>query len=624
MEESGAPSNPSIDGRTDGRLAIFTFTTMANSAKYHGRRSTRTMNMKNSLYLVIAIIASSFVSPWVVDSFAPPPSRRISTVGITPSSSSSSSSHHVINADTTPSAKSGQQPTLLLAALNDESSFSSDLDFVSNDDDAAALRQPLPTRTTSTRRSKFLSAIRHKTKPITLAILTAASTTFLPRGGSHPFAIQPAKASAPIVLRAAQKKDDPPMIQALKKAEEIKKQRSLEEFDAFMAQANDIELSQGKSARAEYEKQYQLQKSQREAQKSRDVVLLKRQLLDAGQDPHTDIDAERQVFLLEHNVDLEKISGTPQNERMIKNFQKRRGKKSGDTEIEELKYQRYIIACQVADLKARGIDPMEYFANVDNMQKTRSIYKMEDGVAERVAKQYESLMKEYGGRLTPKKEGEVPFVYPEIAVDGDGAASAGKGSASSDNQDKAAAKAKRLAEKEALRQERADAKAKAKEERTLAAANAKAERAAAKEQKLAEKAATKAASAAAAAGSMVAVSTAEAVSTSAISVAEDAVLDVETVQSESVAVALDTHPTKSTTTTDAVKSTLSTIQSKATVKNIGTIVVGGGVATYAYNYFQENNAGAQKERERQLKLILGKDDDDEDDEEFDDDDDEDG
>jgi hypothetical protein len=45
-----------------------------------------------------------------------------------------------------------------------------------------------------------------------------------------------------------------------------------------------------------------------------------------GKDPHTFLDAEREVFLFEHDVDLEKIPGTPHNEQMIKNFRSRGGR----------------------------------------------------------------------------------------------------------------------------------------------------------------------------------------------------------------------------------------------------------------------------------------------------------
>eukprot|EP01082_Thalassiosira_pseudonana_P013752 g12460.t1 g12460 contig6:1964156-1965621(-) len=254
------------------------------------------------------------------------------------------------------------------------------------------------------------------------------------------------KASAPIVLRAAKQKDDMPMVQAMKKAEELKKRQSTEEFEEYIRKCNDIEDSEGKKARADYEKQYQMDKDSKEAKKVADVETLKRDLLDEGKDPNTDLDAEKEVFQFEHGIDLEKISGTPQNEQMIKNFQ------SKGKNIPTFASQRHIVKCQVADLKARGIDPLTHFSQPEVMEKTRAIYKMDDKVAAKVAKQYEALMEQRGGRLSPAQS-NVP-------------------------KRKAASRSKRAAEKEALRQERAtqrqtkkDAKAKAKADRLAAKQN---------------------------------------------------------------------------------------------------------------------------------------------------------
>ena len=87
-----------------------------------------------------------------------------------------------------------------------------------------------------------------------------------------------------------------------------------------MERANDVEVAEGKEARAEFKRRYHLEREAAESRRQNDVLALRRELLDAGMDPHTDIDTERQVYLLEHGIDLERISGTPQNERMIKNF----------------------------------------------------------------------------------------------------------------------------------------------------------------------------------------------------------------------------------------------------------------------------------------------------------------
>jgi len=359
------------------------------------------------------------------------------------------------------------------------------------------------------------------------------------------------------------------------------------------------------------------------------VESLKRKLLDEGMDPHTDVDAERQVWLLEHDVDLEKISGTPQNERMIKNFQKR-GKG-----MPTYKSQRYIISCQVADLKARGVDPMVHFGEREVMEKTRAIYKMDDKVADKVAAQYESLMEQHGGRLTPS-QGETPFVYSEDGESaGAVAVAAGSGAKEEKAAARAAAKEKRAAEKEAAREARAAAKA----EQAEARARAKADKAAAAEAQKAEKAAATAAAVAAATAA--AASSAASLASTVVSpitdgdVAATANGDVfaaagnNAVAKSSVETTLPTSKSSSKSSAAGSKSNdvLSAVKSYATPKNVATVVIGGAAINYGLNYYKENSAGAQAEREAQLRLILGNDDKDEDEDEedeFDDDDDEDG
>ena len=404
-------------------------------------------------------------------------------------------------------------------------------------------------------------------------------------------------------------------MQADKKAAELKKQRSLEEFDAFIAKANDIEVSQGKAARDAYEKQYQIDKLEKEARKEMDIQLLKQQLLDEGKDYHTDLDAERQVYLLEHDIDLEKISGTPQNELMIKNFQSR-NKKSAQ---EYKQSQRYIIQCQVLDLKARGINPLEHFEQQDVIDKTRAIYKMDDKVAARVAKQYEQLMEQYDGRLTPPKQGEVPFEYStavvaDMVTDKGGVKALGGSASDRKREERAALKAKRAAEKEVLRKQKQEAKA----QRAEAQAAAKAERAAAKEQQLAEKAAAAAA---------VASASSTAVSMDDGDVAATANGDISASAGNnavsSITSSKEVATTKSKSSSSSKASDLiSQIKQQTTPKNVATVVIAGGAASYGFNYYKENNAAAISEREKQLKLILGNDldDNDDDDDEFDDDD----
>ena len=253
--------------------------------------------MMNSISLVVALVATVTILGGV-ESFAPPSlsSRKVDVSSVT---------HDVHKTSIS------RQP--LSTTISTTSLFTLNNDGTGNDTTSDNNNRPSKV----SRRKQFLRTIHQKSKPITLAILTSTATQFLP--GLSNLLVQPANAaSAPIVLRANKKKDDPPMIQAQKKAEELKKAKSLEEFDAFMAKANDIEISDGKAARNAYEKQYQLDKAAKEAQLQKDVMKLKQSLLDEGQDPYCDLDAERQVWLLEHNLDLEKVSGTPQNEQMIK------------------------------------------------------------------------------------------------------------------------------------------------------------------------------------------------------------------------------------------------------------------------------------------------------------------
>ena len=45
--------------------------------------------------------------------------------------------------------------------------------------------------------------------------------------------------------------------------------------------------------------------------------------------------------------------------------------------------QRYIVTCQVADLKARGVNTTEHPGKDAFKVKTRAIYKMDDRLAQR-------------------------------------------------------------------------------------------------------------------------------------------------------------------------------------------------------------------------------------------------
>lgn len=519
-----------------------------------------------------------------VESFAPPMSKNIF------SATTTSQCHH-----------DGPEWRLYKSTSSDDDSVPNHLH-----DDLVAETSSSDVHRIKRVRGVVASLLR-KSKPVGLALVSVAAF------GQKTILRPPAaEASAPIVLRAAKKKDDPPMVQAAKKAEELKKQRSIEEFDRFMEKCNDIEMAEGKQARDEYEAQYQAEKQAREAQKLVDIENLKRELLDEGQDPSTDLDAERKVWLFEHDIDLDKIPGTPQNEQMIKNFQSR-GKNTPTYAS-----QRFIIKCQVADLKARGVDPMEHFAQPEVMEKTRAIYKMDDKLAAKIAEQYESLMGQYGGRLTPPQAGEVPFVYKSSDKLSNAAVAV---AATQSKAEVATAKAK-------AKEEAAAAKAKAREDKAAAKAQAKAKRAAERAQAKKEKQAQRQARADAKVQAKAA--NAEKASQEALDseMAATAGMDFAATagveaSSEDTAVESSVSSSQEVSSTDN-KNVMDMIKSKANAKNAATVIIAGGATVYGYNYITENSAGARAERERQLKLIMGETDDDEDEEDDDDFDDDDG
>jgi hypothetical protein len=417
------------------------------------------------------------------------------------------------------------------------------------------------------------------------------------------------------VLREKLAKNDPPMVQAMTQAKELKKKRSMEEFDAFMQKCNDIEDAQGKKARDAYEKQYNADKATKDAQKVVDLEKLKRDLLDEGKDPFTYLDAEREVFLFEHDVDLAKVPGTPHNEQLIKEFRSR-GKN-----LPTYDNQRYIVKCQVADLKARGVDPLEHFGQQEVKDKTRVIYyKMKDDEAAKVAKQYKALMEKYGGRLIPAEEGEVPFVSP-------GSAAAVIARSSTDT-----SKEQLAAEKAAAKEERAAEKAAAKAKRAAEREAAKKEKQAQKQARAEEKAKVKAASLeekqkAKDEANKIAAAAAVAAASSSAHMASDSEIAATAGMDFSATAGQEagshSFVEKSPAEASSGKDIISTTKEHATKGNIAKAVVIGGVASYGINYVKENNPATKAQRQRQLELLMGADNDEDEDEEMDLDEDED-
>ena len=260
---------------------------------------------------------------------------------------------------------------------------------------------------------------------------------------------------------------------------------------------------------------------------------------------------------------------------MIRNFRSRgKNKPTYDS-------QKYIVKCQVADLKARGVDPLEHFSNEEVIEKTRAIYKMDNKVAADVAKKYEGLMEQYGGRLTPAEDGEVPFVRQGLE----------QKSMQSDKEsrkaEKAAAKKRRAAEKAATKQARADAKMKAK-----------AHKAAVKNEKVSKTHSTQVA-----------------VSQIVIEQIPEASVEEEVPQKETASVS-----TKKNKSKRGSQRGLASLMTKISQKETALVIVGGGAAALGYRFYSDTSVARRNDQYR--SIMSGQDDDDDfDDDDFDDDDD---
>ena len=173
---------------------------------------------------------------------------------------------------------------------------------------------------------------------------------------------------------------------------------------------------------------------------------------------------------------------------------------------------------------------------------------------------------------------------------------------------RAAAREKRAAEKKAAREARVVAKAEQAEVR----AKAQADKAAASEAKSAEKAAA-AAAAAAAASSAASVAGTAASSITDGDVAATANGDVFAAacrcqvvrRNGTIQVTLHIASHLAAGSIDDCDVLSSTFKGYATPRNVATVVIGGAAIKYGLNYYKENNAGAQAEREAQLPAHIG-------------------
>lgn len=236
----------------------------------------------------------------------------------------------------------------------------------------------------------------------------------------------------------------------------IETQRELTEMAAT---ARAIEAEKGEAARIQYERDYKQAQQERADAKQTAVQQLKRDLLDQGICPFTDLEGQRQVVALEKGVDLGKIQGTPfYLEKMWES------KSPAKSMLIKKAAHRRVVACMVQDMKNREIDPLEYFSK--HQDQTEAILDMKLEQAHRLLQQYESNLELYG-QITVPKEGEIS-VKDKLAT-----AAAQKGTNKQEMQAaKAKAKAKAEEIKAAARAEKAKLQADAKAAKETAKAEA--------------------------------------------------------------------------------------------------------------------------------------------------------
>jgi hypothetical protein len=280
-------------------------------------------------------------------------------------------------------------------------------------------------------------------KPIAFSVFSVASTALLPGK---------AFASAPVTPIRNFKPPDSKAI-ALKKISEERNKLKMQEEMAHQIKCDDIEREQGLEARQVYEKAYQDEKVQEAEIRAVERKKLLYGLVDMGICPFVDVEGERQMYLFDYGIDLNKVPSSTQQKEMMtlkrdKQHSLRREK------------ERFIIKCIVEDVKLRGEDPLKYLEA--NKAQTSEILNLKDKQLDAVVARYKQLLQAQGSlsgvRADKPFDMEAAVAIPMTAEE----------TAKNIKAEKAAAKAKVKADKAA---KKAEAKAK-KEAAKIAAAKA--------------------------------------------------------------------------------------------------------------------------------------------------------
>jgi hypothetical protein len=447
------------------------------------------------------------------------------------------------------------------------------------------------------RKMRIVSFLRYWIQTLPSLLMTrrfltrAKSVAFVVAGSLAVLTMQPAvsKASAP-VMALPKAEDRDPAMEALMEAERRATTRTQKELRDFAAEARKIEAEKGEPARIQFEKEYQQNQIAAAEAKTAGLEQLKRDLLDQGIDPFTDMEGDRQVVLYTDDVDLADVGGTPYA--LEKEWERSAPQRSMKV---KKAVNRQIVASMVQDMKNRGVDPLQYFEK--HQDQTQVIFGMAPAKAASLVQTYQANLEQYG-QITVPAEGE------QSALEKLKAASEGQ------KKDPAAMKAAKAAAKE----EAAAVKAAAKAEAAAVKAAAKAAKAAAKEEAASAKVAAKAAAAAAVAGAAAAAAGAAASSVNGMTaqtldaVQGQAVAGVEQVNGEEQD-AEDQEPAgQAAPELSVAKSTgIKINMDELPIVPAAVALVAVGGAGYAFKMYRDNADADEERRQRQFRLLMGED-----------------
>eukprot|EP00562_Extubocellulus_spinifer_P004969 CAMPEP_0178520208 /NCGR_PEP_ID=MMETSP0696-20121128/27272_1 /TAXON_ID=265572 /ORGANISM="Extubocellulus spinifer, Strain CCMP396" /LENGTH=949 /DNA_ID=CAMNT_0020151031 /DNA_START=185 /DNA_END=3034 /DNA_ORIENTATION=+ len=464
--------------------------------------------------------------------------------------------------------------------------------------------------------------IRRRLGPVALGLLTTLSLSLGHDGGEGPIVppvtLRPPAAVARLPIDAVQDTNLDVKQIGMDRAVQERNSRRAAEALQHRAECDKIESTHGTKARKQYEAEYKAAQDQKLVEKEAKREALLSDLLSQGICPFTDTEGIRQVFLFDEDIDLATVEGSEQYYDFVET-------KAGKGARVQKKYAlpRFIIKCQVDDLRVHGKDAVQYFQ--DNRAKTAKLFDMPERKLKAIAEQYKARIAEYGTINPVTEQDGTPTTATDRNQDDDDAGGQKKMSAM------AVAREQKRISKEKARAEKADARAEARAVKEENRAARRSERIRLREEKLtsikerkeakaAAKIAAQAATGAAAAAAAHAAADSEIAATAGMDVMTTAGQEAVSpshmgdATSGGEAEHPDLSPADDKSAVSATSGTVSTSENdnKRYIVPAAAVlgVAGGG---YVFKVSRERAAAEEEERQRQFKLIMGVGDEDDDD-----------